>query len=85
MQSKIAVYWNGEIVGYVVDPQADHVAIYGRWVPVKGETYEDFLRQFESGDDVQVRLGRPDDPGNATIYSAPDDTVEIKLWPKVGR
>jgi hypothetical protein len=80
-EKKIAIYWNCEIVGYVVEPSSDHLALFGRWVPVKGTAYDGFMRQFEHEEDVRVALGKPDDPHNTTVNSAPGDMIEIKFYP----
>jgi hypothetical protein len=79
--NKIAVFWNREIVGYLVEPNVDNFDLYGRWVPVKGTAYDDFMRQFEFDEDIRVGLGKPDDTDNNTVNSAPDNMIEIKVRP----
>jgi hypothetical protein len=85
---RLAVAWEGQVVGYMVNPRPDMFFLYGAWVPVDGLATDRFLRTLQAcvadGEDLLVDLIQPD--GNAPAMSVllthmPDEQIEVRLIP----
>jgi len=72
---RVAIAWNGQIVGWLDDARYDMPFTYGRWVGAGDPMSREFLaalrRAVDAGEGVEVTLGG----GSAgTIYVHPDDS-----------
>jgi hypothetical protein len=77
----IGVYWQGQLIGSIIRPKVDHYTIYGKWEPVSGSAYEEFLAARSKENEPYVMLGIGDDLP-ATIQDIGDGEIECKIRPR---
>jgi hypothetical protein len=71
---RLAIAWNGQVVGWLDDARSDMPFTYGRWVGANDAIAREFLaalrRAVDAGEGVEVTLGAG---SAAVIYVHPDD------------
>jgi hypothetical protein len=81
--SRLSIAWNGEIVGWMVEPRYDFPHYYGRWVgadaPVSRAFLAELRRAIEREDGLDVTLG---ETTRGVVYVHPDDEageIDVRL------
>ncbi len=77
------IFWNGEFVGEMLEPNLDMFFSYGKWKPTNSTSTEKFLNELKNEEQLIVRF---DDPvlGLAGIVETfPDKEIEVTHYPNL--
>jgi hypothetical protein len=67
-QNRVAVLWNGDIVGSIQDVGVENFHVYGKWMPAGTAAAARFAAEFavEGSLDVQIAWAAATSPGEVT-------------------
>lgn len=75
-----ALFWNGKIVGVVLNPKIDMFDYYGSWTPTTDtDLYRQFLEQVDVEGGARVEIGQVGSPSSGTVELQPGDEIEVKI------
>lgn len=78
MAKKMDVWWRGEVVGSILEPQIDNYHLYGRWKSVPSPTADMFVENITAGKLETVVLGtRESDLRGYTDIPPEDGEIEF--------
>lgn len=77
-QQRHPIYWEGELVGWMLDFHIDHFKFYGTWKSANTPKSELFLKMLNIEDELLwVKVGNMDNW--STVEFPPDPTIEFTL------
>jgi hypothetical protein len=78
-QQALPIFWNGRIVGYIINPQVDNFHMYGVWQPNHTIDCTSFLMALDSGQQLTVDIGTEQPLIQARVDIKPENYVEVIL------
>lgn len=81
MTTRLAVYWNGQRVGWVTNPEVDNYHFFGPWVPDDSALTRTFLSRLTTGAVETVRIGDgvPELVGRIDTPPDEDGVIEFSI------
>ncbi len=74
---RLALYWRGERIGTLVDPEVDMYWWHARWERHECPAVEEFVALVEAGEDPEVLVG-DESPTRLRVTAAAGDELELK-------
>ena len=79
MRQSLSLFFEGSLVGYVLDPKLDNFELYGSWRPVLGEGLSRFLQVLDQTGEASIAIGQAPDELRGLVEVEPDDEIQVKL------
>ena len=78
VNKKIKVAWQGEAVGYIVDPKVDMFHIYGKRAPGSGSISSEFLERLRAEEELTIHPADDTYPDLICyLDEEPDDEIDV--------
>jgi hypothetical protein len=79
MSARLALYFEEQLIGSVLDPEVDGFDVYGRWEPSSGQVLDAMMLRLKKVGTVTIRIGDGSTPLVGAVEATPNETIEIKI------
>lgn len=79
MGRNLSLFFEGSLIGYVLDPNLDNFELYGAWKPVPGDGLSRFLQVLDQAGEASIVIGQAPDELRGLVEVEPDDEIQVKL------
>lgn len=79
MGRNLSLFFEGSLIGYLLDPSLDNFELYGAWKPVPGDGLSRFLQVLDQAGEASIVIGQAPDELRGLVEVEPDDEIQVKL------
>lgn len=73
------IYFKEEVIGYLIDGNADTFFMWGTWKCIRSSALQDFYKSIEEGQETVVHIGSPVSVLFGLVTEKPSRCIEINL------